>query len=124
MRHRRRPRFLTMTKKVVFLDRESLDATVREFNFPHEYKEYESTWTPRGSHRDQLQVGKLLQRVGAHRHLVDHRDLGALKTVREFNFPHEYKEYESTWTPEEIVERLQGAEIAMINKRPRARARC
>ncbi len=35
-----------MTKKVVFLDRESLDATVREFNFPHEYKEYESTWTP------------------------------------------------------------------------------
>ena len=54
-----------MTKKVVFLDRESLDATVRAFSFPHEYKEYESTWTP-----------------------------------------------------EEIVERLQGAEIAVINKVP------
>ncbi|GJE45563.1 D-2-hydroxyacid dehydrogenase [Methylobacterium soli] len=35
-----------MTHKIVFLDRESLDATVREFNFPHEYTEYESTWTP------------------------------------------------------------------------------
>ena len=38
--------------------------------------------------------------------------------VREFNFPHEYTEYESTWTPEEIVERLKGAEIALINKVP------
>ena len=35
-----------MTKKIVFLDRESLDATVRPFNFPHDYKEYDSTWTP------------------------------------------------------------------------------
>ena len=54
-----------MTKKVVFLDRESLDAKVRAFNFPNEYKEYESTWTP-----------------------------------------------------DEIVERLKGAEIAIINKVP------
>ncbi len=54
-----------MTKKVVFLDRESLDAKVRPFDFPHDYKEYESTWTP-----------------------------------------------------EEIVERLAGAEIALINKVP------
>ena len=54
-----------MTRKVVFLDRESLDANVRAFDFPNDYKEYESTWTP-----------------------------------------------------EEIVERLQGAEIALINKVP------
>ena len=54
-----------MTQKIVFLDRESLDAKVREFNFPHEYTEYESTWTP-----------------------------------------------------EEIVERLKDAEIALINKVP------
>ena len=54
-----------MTKKVVFLDRESLDARVRAFDFPHEYREYDSTWTP-----------------------------------------------------DEIVERLAGAEIALINKVP------
>lgn len=54
-----------MTKKIVFLDRESLDARVRPFNFPHEYVEHDSTWTP-----------------------------------------------------EEIVSRLQGAEIALINKVP------
>ena len=54
-----------MTKKVVFLDRESLDARVRPFDFPNEYREYESTWTP-----------------------------------------------------DEIVERLTGAEIALINKVP------
>jgi len=54
-----------MTKKVVFLDRESLDATVRPFGFPHEYVEFDSTWTP-----------------------------------------------------DEIVERLSGAEIALINKVP------
>lgn len=54
-----------MTKKIVFLDRESLDATVRPFGFPHDYKEYESTWTP-----------------------------------------------------EDIVARLEGAEIALINKVP------
>ncbi len=35
-----------MSKKVVFLDRESLDATVRPFNFPHDYVEHASTWTP------------------------------------------------------------------------------
>jgi len=35
-----------MTHKIVFLDRESLDANVRAPNFPHDYKEYESTWTP------------------------------------------------------------------------------
>lgn len=34
-----------MTKKVVFLDRESLDAHVREFDFPNDYQEYDSTWT-------------------------------------------------------------------------------
>ena len=54
-----------MTRKVVFLDRESLDAKVREFDFPNEYKEYDSTWTP-----------------------------------------------------EEILERLKGVEIALINKVP------
>ena len=54
-----------MTQKIVFLDRESLDAKVRAFSFPHEYKEYDSTWTP-----------------------------------------------------EEIVERLKDAEIALINKVP------
>jgi len=37
---------VSMTHKIVFLDRESLDANVRAPNFPHEYKEYESTWTP------------------------------------------------------------------------------
>jgi glycerate dehydrogenase len=35
-----------MTQKIVFLDRESLDANVRRPNFEHDYKEYESTWTP------------------------------------------------------------------------------
>lgn len=35
-----------MSKKIVFLDRESLDATVRPFDFPHEYVEHDSTWTP------------------------------------------------------------------------------
>ena len=54
-----------MTQKIVFLDRESLDARVRSFSFPHAYTEYESTWTP-----------------------------------------------------EEIVERLKDAEIAIINKVP------
>jgi glycerate dehydrogenase len=38
--------------------------------------------------------------------------------VRKPNFPHSYKEYQSTWTPEEIVERLKDATIAIINKVP------
>jgi glycerate dehydrogenase len=38
--------------------------------------------------------------------------------VRKPNFPHIYKEYESTWTPDEIVERLKDATIAIINKVP------
>ncbi len=54
-----------MAKKIVFLDRESLDATLKPFSFEHEYVEHESTWTP-----------------------------------------------------EDIVSRLQGAEIALINKVP------
>jgi glycerate dehydrogenase len=35
-----------MTQKIVFLDRESVDANVRKPNFEHDYTEYESTWTP------------------------------------------------------------------------------
>ena len=38
--------------------------------------------------------------------------------VRKPNFPHTYKEYESTWTPDEIVTRLKDATIAIINKVP------
>jgi glycerate dehydrogenase len=38
--------------------------------------------------------------------------------VRRPNFPHNYKEYESTWTPDEILERLKHATIAIINKVP------
>lgn len=38
--------------------------------------------------------------------------------VRAPNFPHDYAEYESTWAPEEIVERLKDADIALINKVP------
>ena len=38
--------------------------------------------------------------------------------VRKPNFPHSYKEYESTWTPEEILERLKDATIAILNKVP------
>jgi len=47
---------------------------------------------------------------------LDRESLDA--TVREFNFPHAYTEYESTWTPDEIVERLKDADIALINKVP------
>ena len=36
--------------------------------------------------------------------------------VRKPNFPHSYKEYQSTWTHDEIVERLKDADIAIINK--------
>ncbi len=38
--------------------------------------------------------------------------------VRKPNFPHTYKEYDSTWTKEEIVDRLKDATIAIINKVP------
>jgi glycerate dehydrogenase len=38
--------------------------------------------------------------------------------VRRPNFPHTYKEYEATWTADEIVERLKDATIAIINKVP------
>jgi glycerate dehydrogenase len=38
--------------------------------------------------------------------------------VRKPNFPHTYKEYQSTWTHDEIVERLRDADIAIINKVP------
>ncbi len=38
--------------------------------------------------------------------------------VRKPNFPHSYTEHESTWTPNEIVERLKDASIAIINKVP------
>ena len=34
-----------MQHAIVFLDRESVDAKVRKPNFPHTYKEYQSTWT-------------------------------------------------------------------------------
>jgi glycerate dehydrogenase len=38
--------------------------------------------------------------------------------VRRPSFPHSYKEYQSTWTHDEIVERLKDADIAIINKVP------
>ena len=38
--------------------------------------------------------------------------------VRRPDFPHSYKEYQSTWTQDEIVERLKDADIAIINKVP------
>ncbi|MFE1602451.1 D-2-hydroxyacid dehydrogenase [Methylobacterium sp. ID0610] len=38
-------------------------------------------------------------------------------TVREFSFPHTYKEYDVT-APDQIVERLKDAEIAIVNKVP------
>jgi glycerate dehydrogenase len=47
---------------------------------------------------------------------LDRESVGA--DVRKPNFPHNYKEYESTWTPEEIVDRLKDASIAIINKVP------
>ncbi|ACL61853.1 D-2-hydroxyacid dehydrogenase [Methylobacterium nodulans] len=37
--------------------------------------------------------------------------------VREFSFPHTYKEYDVT-APDQIVERLRDAEIAIVNKVP------
>ena len=47
---------------------------------------------------------------------LDRESLDA--TVKPFSFPHEYVEHGSTWTPEDIVARLAGAEIALINKVP------
>jgi glycerate dehydrogenase len=47
---------------------------------------------------------------------LDRESVGA--DVRKPEFPHSYKEYESTWTPEEIVDRLKDATIAIINKVP------
>ena len=47
---------------------------------------------------------------------LDRESVGA--NVRKPNFPHSYKEYQSTWTPEEIVDRLKDATIAIINKVP------
>jgi glycerate dehydrogenase len=47
---------------------------------------------------------------------LDRESVGA--DVRRPNFPHHYTEYESTWTPEEIVDRLKDASIAIINKVP------
>lgn len=47
---------------------------------------------------------------------LDRESVGA--NVRKPNFPHSYKEYESTWTPEEIIDRLKDASIAIINKVP------
>ena len=38
--------------------------------------------------------------------------------VRRPNFEHEYVEYDSTWTSEDVVERLKDADIALINKVP------
>jgi glycerate dehydrogenase len=47
---------------------------------------------------------------------LDRESVGA--NVRKPNFPHSYKEHQSTWTPEEIVDRLKDATIAIINKVP------
>ena len=47
---------------------------------------------------------------------LDRESVGA--DVRKPGFPHTYKEYDSTWTPEEIVDRLKDASIALINKVP------
>ena len=47
---------------------------------------------------------------------LDRESVGA--DVRKPSFPHSYTEYESTWTPDEIVGRLKDATIAIINKVP------
>jgi glycerate dehydrogenase len=47
---------------------------------------------------------------------LDRESVGA--DVRKPEFPHSYKEYDFTWTPEEIVDRLKDATIAIINKVP------
>ena len=38
--------------------------------------------------------------------------------VRRPSFPHSYEEYQSTWSPEDVVTRLKDASIAIINKVP------
>jgi glycerate dehydrogenase len=38
--------------------------------------------------------------------------------VRRPNFPHSYEEYQSTWSAEDVVDRLKDATIAIINKVP------
>jgi glycerate dehydrogenase len=47
---------------------------------------------------------------------LDRESVGA--DVRRPDFPHNYTEHQSTWTPEDIVSRLKGATIAIINKVP------
>ncbi|ODS03039.1 glycerate dehydrogenase [Methyloceanibacter marginalis] len=47
---------------------------------------------------------------------LDRESVGA--NVRKPDFPHSYTEYQSTWTPEDIVDRLKDATIALINKVP------
>ena len=47
---------------------------------------------------------------------LDRESVGA--DVRSANFPHNYTEHQSTWTPEDIVDRLKDATIAIINKVP------
>jgi glycerate dehydrogenase len=47
---------------------------------------------------------------------LDRESVGA--NVRKPEFPHSYREYEATWTPAEIVDRLRDATIAIINKVP------
>ena len=47
---------------------------------------------------------------------LDRESVGA--NVRKPEFPHTYTEHESTWTPEEIVDRLKDATITIINKVP------
>jgi glycerate dehydrogenase len=57
--------------------------------------------------------------VGKVQHTIvflDRESVGA--NVRKPDFPHSYTEYESTWTPEDIVARLKDATIAIINKVP------
>ena len=47
---------------------------------------------------------------------LDRESVGA--DVRKAKFPHNYTEHQSTWTPEDIVDRLKDATIAIINKVP------
>ena len=47
---------------------------------------------------------------------LDRESVGA--NVRRPDFPHSYKEYDSTWSVEDIVARLKDASIAIINKVP------
>ena len=47
---------------------------------------------------------------------LDRESVGA--NVRKPNFPHSYEEHQSTWTQDEILDRLNDATIAIINKVP------